>query len=416
MMAEAVDWEDSATVSGMPVAPEDAWHVAIAPDDVKVVSLEQLDDMFRLSLVDAETRVWQPGMSEWVTLREVAGLEDEPAPPKRTHPKPPSPRSAPPPPQRLAPPAPRSVAPNPFYAEPLKPVSYAAPVKPLPSFAPAAFAQTAPSVAPIASVRPLVVSRNPYPMPQKGGAFGRFVVGLALLSGVGVSLYRNDVLRDAARSLHQEGLYAQLEQRLGGPSFGTLRSVEQSTASMSADSLTLTNILGGSSRTAPQTAGTSGTLATDVTAPTPKPQDTSANSPSGATPPVVSLESLGTEKGGKPDVKAALPQMPAPAAAPAKPAVAASFVSAPKAAPAAKAEVAKVEKAEPKPVKAEKPAPPPAPAVPDKPESEMSPRERLNAAIAKSMSGAAASPGKKSKMSSGLKSGGSEYDPLNPKL
>jgi len=93
-----------------------------------------------------------------------------------------------------------------------------------------------------------------------------------------------------------------------------------------------------------------------------------------------------------------------------------SFVSTPKAAPAPKAEVARVEKPEPKPAKAEKPAPPPPPAVPDKPESEMSPREKLNAAIAKSMSGTAASPGKKSKMSSGLKAGGSEYDPLNPKL
>ena len=411
-MAEAVDWEDSATVSGKPVAPEDAWHVAVAHDDVKVVSLEQLDDMFRLSLVDAETRVWQPGMSEWVALGEVAGIEEAPPPPpKRSYPAPPSPRSAPPPPQRLAPPAPRSVAPNPFYAEPLKPVSHAAPVKPLPSFAPAAFAQTAP----MTSVRPLVVSHNPYPLPRKGGGFGRFIVGLALLSGVGVSLYRNDVLRDAARSLHQEGLYAQLEQRLGGPSFGTVRSVEQSTASMGADALTLTSILGGGAHTAPVATSLNAALASDVSTPTPKPAETTANT-TGSAPPVVSLESLGTEKGAKNEVQAALPQTGAPATAPVKPSVAASFVSTPKAAPAPKAEVAKLEKSEPKPVKAEKPAPPPPPAAPEKPESEMSPREKLNAAIAKSMSGSSSSSSKKKTMSTGLKSGGSEYDPLNPKL
>src|SRR5450432_673907 len=145
MMAEAIDWDDSsvATVSGQPVAPEEAWHVAVAPDDVKVVSLDQLDDMFRLSLVDSETKVWQPGMSEWVSLGVIAGLDEKPAPPKRTHPKPPSPRSAPPPPQRAA------IAPASFYAEPLRPVTYAAPLAPIPS------------LAPIASVRPLVVSHNP---------------------------------------------------------------------------------------------------------------------------------------------------------------------------------------------------------------------------------------------------------------
>lgn len=414
MMAEAVDWEDSATVSGKPVAPEEAWHVAVAPDDVKVVSLEQLDDMFRLSLVDAETRVWQPGMSEWVTLGEVAGLEEAPPPPpKRTYPAPPSPRPAPPPPQRLAPPAPRSVAPVPRHVDTLQGYSYAAPLNPLPSFAPSPSPAFAPM--PAASVRPLVVSQNPYPMPKKGGGFGRFIVGVALLSGAFVSLYRNDVLHEAARSLHQEGLYAKLEAKLGGPSFGTPRAVEQSAASLGADALTLTNILG-SSHPAPVATSLNAALASDVPAPTPNPKSDQAPNATGATPPVVSLESLGTEKGAKADVKAALPQAAAPAPAQAKPSVAASFVSTPKAAPAPKAEVAHVEKAEPKPAKAEKPAPPPPPAAPEKPESEMSPREKLNAAIAKSMSGSAASPGKKSKMSTGLKAGGSEYDPLNPKL
>jgi hypothetical protein len=267
MMAEAIDWDDSATVSGQPVAPEEAWHVAVAPDDVKVVSLEQLDDMFRLSLVDSETKVWQPGMSEWVSLGVVAGLDEPAAPTKRTHPKPPSPRSAPPPrslpppPQRAPvsalPPAPQrapvsALPAASFYPQPLQPVSYAAPV---------------PTLAPIASVRPLVVSHNPYPMPQSGGGFGRFIVGLALVAGVGLTLYRNGVLRDAAHSIHQDGLYAQLEQRLGGPSFGTLRAVEQNATTEAAASLSLSDVSAAPARATSETP----VLANVAPTPTPPP-------------------------------------------------------------------------------------------------------------------------------------------------
>jgi hypothetical protein len=397
MMAEAIDWDDSATVSGQPVAADEAWHVAIAHDDVKVVSLEQLDDMFRLSLVDSETKVWQPGMTEWTTLGIIAGLEDKPpAPPKRTHPKPPSPRSAPPPPQRSAPPpAPRApVAAASFYPEPVAlrpaPISYAAPIMPL-SY-----------TAPIASVRPLVVSHNPYAVRQSGGGFGRFVVGLALLAGVGVTLYRNDVLRDAAHSIHQDGLYAQLEQRLGGPSFGTLRAVEQSANG---------EVAAASAATSEDTsakADDGAVLANVVQTPTPNTQEQTPPR-SGSSPPVVSLESLGTEKSGATSAKPE-PKAVAPTATPTPVTKAASFVSAPIAKAAAPVAKAPPPPPEPKPAKAapvEKPAP-----VSQKPESEMTPRERLNAEIAKAMTTSPAS----AKKSSKSKGGASDYDPLNPKL
>ncbi len=404
MMAEAIDWDDTsvATVSGQPVAADEAWHVAVAQDDVKVVSLEQLDDMFRLSLVDSETKVWQPGMSEWVPLGVIAGLEEQPAPPKRTHPKPPSPRSAPPPPRpaSVAPPASvRSVPPASFYAEPPRPVSYAAPV---------------PSMAPIASVRPLVVSHHPYPMPQSGGSFGRFIVGLALVAGVSVSLYRNDVLRDAAHSLHQDGLYAKLEAKLGGPSFGTLREVELSAnSSEAAATLSLPSM---TSNTTPTPTAAGATLATAVPAPTPKSADAHGAASNGSQPPVVSLESLGTEKAGaasaKSDPKASVAGAAAPLAKPAPESRVSSFANAPiaKSAPVAKAPAAAPE---PKPEKAapvEKPAP-----VASKPESEMTPRERLNAEIARAMQTSPASAKKSKPATTGLKGSG-EYDPLNPKL
>ncbi len=405
MMAEAIDWDDTsaATVSGQPVAADEAWHVAVAQDDVKVVSLEQLDDMFRLSLVDSETKVWQPGMSEWVPLGVIAGLDEKPAPPKRTHPPPPSPRSAPPPPRRASVAPLASVPPASFYAEPLRPVTYAAPLAPIPS------------MAPIASVRPLVVSRNPYPMPQSGGSFGRFIVGLALLAGVSVSLYRNEVLRDAAHSLHQDGLYAKLEQKLGGPSFGTLSALEQNASSEAAATLTLPSMTSGNTTpTGADAAGADAALAAAVPAPTPKPADTN-RAASGSQPPVVSLESLGTEKAGaasaKLDPKASVAAAAAPIAKPASESRASSFASAPvvKSAPVAKAPPTPPEPKE-KAAPAEKPAP-----VASKPESEMTPRERLNAEIARAMQTSPASAKKSKPASTGLKGSG-EYDPLNPKL
>src|SRR6187402_2281145 len=73
---------DAASSPPMPDAAtaakdDEQWHVALAPGEVKVVSLEQLDDLFRLSIVDAETKVWQPGMSEWLPLGVIAGMDDE---------------------------------------------------------------------------------------------------------------------------------------------------------------------------------------------------------------------------------------------------------------------------------------------------------------------------------------------------
>jgi len=107
----------------------------MSPQEVKQLTLEQLDDLFRLDIIEADTLIWQPGMSEWLPLSVVAGLGDEdpepvniavsqpPVPnrmaqtqtawppvarsaPPSTAPAPPSVRSAPPPlSQRPAPPA-----------------------------------------------------------------------------------------------------------------------------------------------------------------------------------------------------------------------------------------------------------------------------------------------------------------------
>ncbi len=111
----------------MSVEAEDLWHVRVAPDDVKILTLEQVDDLFRLEVIDEDTQLWQEGMEEWLPLRVVAGLDDEeaPSPPPISAPPPRSPalaQTAPwPPPaaasQRPLPPA--TVPPPPSVRPPM---------------------------------------------------------------------------------------------------------------------------------------------------------------------------------------------------------------------------------------------------------------------------------------------------------
>lgn len=355
MRAEAISWDDASAGNAPPVIDGEKWHVALAPGDVKVVSLEQLDDLFRLSIVDAETKVWQDGMTEWQPLRVIAGL-DEPAPePKRSYPKPPSPRA-------------KSVSPAPasFYPESM------------------ALAATQPAfIAPLlvpefASVRPLVASPVPSRASGRSGGFGRVLIGLALVAGVAVSLYRNGLVCETAHSVHRGALYARLEAALGGPSFGTLRAVEQTTESAQAASQTSAASTSPKSEVSVRREPVVATLAAALPAPT------------GAMPPVVSLESLAPEKSGarpKSDAVALIPGSVTPASVPKNSAQVKARVSV---------------SAPPKAV-VEKPQ-----AAPERPASQLSTRERLNAAIGQAMLKAPAKASSKSKSS--------EYDPLNPKL
>jgi hypothetical protein len=53
------------------------WFVAVASDDIKQISIEQLDEAFRLGIISAETAVWTEGMEAWAPLGEVADLSDD---------------------------------------------------------------------------------------------------------------------------------------------------------------------------------------------------------------------------------------------------------------------------------------------------------------------------------------------------
>jgi hypothetical protein len=247
-------------------AAEELWHVRLPHDEVKQLTLEQLDDLFRLDVISADTQVWQPGMDEWLPLSVVAGLgDDEPEtmsipvsqPPPTTvkrvasttqnvWPPPAAPASSwpppavqassfPPPPSRAnavttrpPPPSARSNAPlTPAMSSWPPAAAWSDPPSPrvaVSGLAPTLAAGSTPFSAPLAP--PLGVFEDTAPRASRGGS-GGWVVVLSVLVGLGVTLYRNDVVHAAANSMGQTATFLKLETALGGPGFGTPRAVEK---------------------------------------------------------------------------------------------------------------------------------------------------------------------------------------------
>ena len=56
---------------------QDIWHVEVAPDDVRAVTLDELDEAFQKGYVNESTRVWQEGMPSAMTLGELLGGNDD---------------------------------------------------------------------------------------------------------------------------------------------------------------------------------------------------------------------------------------------------------------------------------------------------------------------------------------------------
>jgi len=281
------------------MADDELWHVRMSPEEVKQLTLEQLDDLFRLDIIEADTLIWQPGMTEWLPLSVVAGLGDEDPepvnipvslPPPKTPPMartqtawPPAPRAAPPskapapPSVRAAPPplsqrpAPPSLssrpapplssrpAPPPLSQRPAPPSRSAppstatswpppsawsnAPARPAP-VSPYASTLAEPQAAAPRSVAPVSYAPDPFAaasaaafttspairVPRARSMGGSWVILLSVAAGAAVTLYRNDLVHAAMRSIGQEGSYVKLESALGGPSFGTPRAVQQMAA------------------------------------------------------------------------------------------------------------------------------------------------------------------------------------------
>jgi hypothetical protein len=58
-------------------ASEDVWFVAVSSDDIKQMTIDQLDEAFRLGVISAQTAVWTEGMEAWAPLGEVADLDGD---------------------------------------------------------------------------------------------------------------------------------------------------------------------------------------------------------------------------------------------------------------------------------------------------------------------------------------------------
>jgi hypothetical protein len=180
----------------------------MAPGEVKVLTLEQIDDLLRLEMIDEDTLVRQEGTEQWLALRVVAGLDDGAPPAPFAH----SPSFTPPPPVRSAPPPPPAPLPPPLTA-PAPPV--------VASVAPVPFTPPAPPV--VASVAPIPFT--PAVQPSRPSRIESLLIGLAALLGLLVALQRNGALAALFTSAGQGAAYASLETSLGGPGFGTPRAV-----------------------------------------------------------------------------------------------------------------------------------------------------------------------------------------------
>lgn len=102
----------------------DAFHVMFAAGELRILSLDELDEAFNSGKIDERTFVLSPGSSEWTRLGELLGLDEAPA------------------------------APAPVPQPAARPVMHAAPVAPIPSVIVAApaldFAAAALSTRPVA--------------------------------------------------------------------------------------------------------------------------------------------------------------------------------------------------------------------------------------------------------------------------
>ncbi len=186
-------------------ADHEIWHVLIASDDMKRMNVEQLDDAFRLSLVDASTMVWKAGMKTWQSLGAVAGLDDEPETVVRWIEPPPPPRPkarpAPRPPSRAPAPASFHTAITPVFAPQL-----VAPV-----FAPVLYAPD-PYVLPKRRVS--IPSEVDFRRSSSGVRWGRWMVALLLITGGVLGAYRQNLLREGARRMGVETKYLNGEHRV----------------------------------------------------------------------------------------------------------------------------------------------------------------------------------------------------------
>ena len=226
----------------------DAYYVSFGDNDVRLLSLEQLDKFYDLEVIDDATLVWQPGFVEWIPLAVLIGEAD--APPVSIHPslgpqhamqgqhatqRPPSmaPLASAPVLRPSSLPAPRPSSPVPAS------LGFEAPVPQGFGFSAAPASRPPVSAAPSPSVRPLSLAPNSTqgfslapnstqaltftapPAPAKASPwFGRGLMAACFFVGLLV-VQRNGVMMQLAQGAGQEQSWRQVEASVGGTSLDT---------------------------------------------------------------------------------------------------------------------------------------------------------------------------------------------------
>jgi hypothetical protein len=183
-------WSRLASLAGIE-QPQEPYHVQFGPSDVRVLTIEQLDDFYRLGVIEESTFLWQKGMPRWRTLKSIAGIEDELRSEPATLPR----RDEP---ARLPAKIPSSHSGAPVVRQQNRAF--------VPSTQPLAFDVQLPAAYP---------SRGP-----------RWPLWLAFAAGSLLAAIRNDLVYSALRKTPFANRYMQAETSLlGGPASGTTRSV-----------------------------------------------------------------------------------------------------------------------------------------------------------------------------------------------
>jgi hypothetical protein len=195
-------------------ADQEIWHVLVASDDMKRMNVEQLDDAFRLDVVDASTLVWKTGMNTWRRLGSLAGLDEEQETVTKQMTAETLAKLMPPPPP--PPPRPRSLAPSPPRPAPVaafQTQQFAAPLVASPMYVPQMPQLYAPDPYALPKRRAKVPSEVDFRRKPGGVRLGRWLVGFLLLTVGVLACYRQNLLREGARRIGIENKYLYGEKR-----------------------------------------------------------------------------------------------------------------------------------------------------------------------------------------------------------
>lgn len=235
-LLQALENQESDQPQAESTIEEDIYYVMAAPEDIKKMSLDLLNDAYRLEVIDEDTLIWQPGYTEWIPLKVLLGSE-EPLPHYSLAPSlapvPPSAygSQAPSAPSSAYPSQASSVVPSNLYSAP----AVSAPSSGFPSQAPSAPSSAYanqpsgayPGQVPSSgySLAPMADIPLPAAIPRASPWFGRSLVAISTFAFVFI-LHKNGATQSLAEGLEKTEDLRSLEAKFGAPTYRTPHELE----------------------------------------------------------------------------------------------------------------------------------------------------------------------------------------------